>query len=526
MEPVEIIVLIALGVIFLFLVFYRGAGAKQRALITLIHNSAIEPAELRKALSDTPALKQKKYMPDIVSECVVRGRIDLLDVIVSTGVSLKANDNVKAPVLGLAAAAQNPVQVAQFLIDQGVDLAARDGADARAAVMAAKFRQSELLRLLASKGVDIDRPDEGGLTALYYLISDMEPRLRELLDKDPVKQKQMTLDTIRTLLELGARVDRHPEGFPDILTLAVAGYTSAGLQALLEHGVRPEAEEEENDPLLSILAADDSPPAEIREKVVLLLKYNIITGDRDDRRNAIILGALHGDQAPRILTNNMISGMMSVDERFDSIFRKVLREKLQESIPERDAHLLLDEISKQIARFLDEGRVSIIDDLQSRGLNKTDATEIFEKGVSSFKMQVCKYAVKFQAYLFPGVKRLHDCLDTKDSLYESLVEKVNLGTADRNQVIGELEAQGVAKAGFRTLEPASPEERAHLMADIGPALAIEDVEELAKRSGLINFISDATAAGIEKSEVYLRLWLRFDVKPYMVENMMKQVFDI
>jgi ankyrin repeat protein len=128
--------------------------------------------------------------------------------------------------LGLAPAAAGPlheaartgrVQTVERLIDQGADVAARDGGGETALTTAALFGQRRVVEVLLDRGAAVDERNRGGFTALHAAaFGGHLAVVRLLLDRGASVNDQEN-DALKTVLHMAAE-----ENYLDIAALLLA----------------------------------------------------------------------------------------------------------------------------------------------------------------------------------------------------------------------------------------------------------------------------------------------------------------
>jgi len=149
----------------------------------------------------------------------------------------------------IAAASDGNVEIVRMLLDRApnTDVNYADARVATALMMAGQYHHSEVLRVLAERGADVNFTDERRATPLCLAVepcpSHTNPRQR-----DPAGDRQ--LSAVKTLLRLGARPDPIDDEGMTPLTIACKLGHAAVAGALLDAGAKIEYTMPERPPMV------------------------------------------------------------------------------------------------------------------------------------------------------------------------------------------------------------------------------------------------------------------------------------
>ncbi len=186
--------------------------------------------------ADTNLARTTGESPLMIAAMV--GNVDVIEILLDAGAEVNAGEYVKSHTALMFAVAEDHLEAAQFLIDNGAQTSAKSANDFTPLLFAAQQGNLEIGKLLLDNGADVNESAADGISgntnARWNLIPDTEASaLLVAIDSDHEEMALMFLDS-------GANPDLNGAG-RTALHSAVQHQMHALVKALLEHGADPNA---------------------------------------------------------------------------------------------------------------------------------------------------------------------------------------------------------------------------------------------------------------------------------------------
>lgn len=527
-ESIAIIVLIIISFV-IYYAFFFDKGYKY--LINSIRDKTLTFEEFNNIITGNSKILKSPHFSKVIQQCVISERIDLLSCIDEI-VPIKTFDNDnEISLLTFSVACVNCLDIANFLIDRGIEVNRIKGIGINGITTAIRMKKTELIKKFLCYDVDVNIRDSEGssylLVAAIGTDDDICKTMKYTGEDVYENLKNKEKEVIKILLNSGAEINvKNNEGFTPVHFGALA-YTSASLEELLENGADPNIKVNSLTPIDLVLSRSmETPQQETNSKLLLLLKHNNNKFKESEENKNLLEKILSMANKNLMSYSNLFFKMLKMeeDEKVEDIFYNVLKEKVLKEIPNEQISELFDLILPRIAMQNKDSESDIIDDLISRNLKKSQAKHLFDRVFSVYSIQFSLQLCRLQLFLFPDCEKLYLNLDNNDLKYQLIRKKIILDT-EKKTIINLLNEHDIIKANIQELSSATISQRATFLPDLGPVTNILNPYEIMKRHAFIKFIFDAESIGISRDEVLIRIWLRFNVNLNLIEEVMNNFIN-